>query len=140
MSRENVELVYRAYDAIRRHDIEAFVREQHPDVVGVVHIMQAEGTTYIGHSGMRRFLDDMYSVFPDLHPEVVQAEDHGDTVLAEIRVAGRGVGSGVAVEQNIWQVLMFRDGKAVSFHGYGSRAEALEAVGLGEQDARADSS
>jgi ketosteroid isomerase-like protein len=133
MSQENVEVVYRAYDAIRRRDIEAFVREQHPDVVGVVHIMQAEGTVYRGHSGMRRFLDEIFSVFTDWHPEVVQAEDYGDTVLAEVRVAGRGVRSGIAVEQNIWQVLKFRDGKAVSFHGYGSRAEALEAAGLAER-------
>jgi ketosteroid isomerase-like protein len=132
MSQENVEAVYRAYDAIRRRDIEAFVREQHPDVVGVVHTMQAEGAVYRGHSGMRRFLDEIYSVFTDWNPEVVEAEDYGDTVLAEIRLAGRGVGSGVTVEQNIWQVLKFRDGKGVSFHGYGSRAEALEAVGISE--------
>ena len=132
MSQENVEIVYRAYDAIRRHDIEAFVREQHPDVVGVVHVMQAEGDVYRGHSGMRRFLEEIFSVFPDWYPEVVQAEDHGDTVLAEIRLAGRGVRSGIAAEQNIWQVLKFRDGKGISFHGYGTRAEALEAMRLSE--------
>jgi ketosteroid isomerase-like protein len=87
---------------------------------------------------MRRFLEEIYSVFTEWHPEVVQAEDYGDTVLAEIRLAGRGVRSGVAIEQNIWQVLKFRDGKAVSFHGYGSHAEALEAMKLSGQDAPAD--
>jgi hypothetical protein len=30
------------------------------------------------------------------------------------------------------QVTTFHDGKMVGFHGYGSRAEALEAVGLRE--------
>jgi ketosteroid isomerase-like protein len=128
MSQENVEAVYRAYDAIRRHDKEAFVAEQHPDVEGVVHVMQAEGSVYRGHSGMRQFLDELFSVFPDWHPEVVQTWDYGDTVVAEIRTAGRGARSGVALEQRIWQVLRFREGKAVWFHGYGSEADALEAA------------
>jgi ketosteroid isomerase-like protein len=139
MSQENVEAVYRAYDAIRRHDKPGFIREQHPDVEGVIHVMQAEGAVYRGHSGMRRFLDELLSVFPDWHPEVVRVIDYGDTVLAEIKTAGRGARSGLAVEQALWQVIRFRDGKAVWFHGYGSQADALEAVGLSEQDAHADS-
>ena len=139
MSKENVEAVYRAYDAMRRHDIEAFVQEQHPDVVGVIHVMQAEGAVYRGHAGMRQFLAEIFSVFPNWGPEVVQADDHGDVVVAEIRLIGRGVRSGIEIEQNMWQVLEFRDGKAISFHGYGSRAEALESVGLSEQNAQPES-
>jgi ketosteroid isomerase-like protein len=130
MSQQNVETVHRAYDAISRHDIEAFVQEQHPDVVGVIHLMQIEGAVYRGHSGMRQFLNDMFSIFPDWRGEVLQAEDHGDTVLAEIKIAGRGVRSGIDLENTIWQVLKFRDGKAIAFQGYGSRTEALEAMGL----------
>jgi ketosteroid isomerase-like protein len=63
----------------------------------------------------------------------VQATDYGDIVLAELSVAGRGARSGVALEQTTWQVIKFRNGKAVWFHGYGNRAEALEAVGLPQQ-------
>ena len=137
MSQKNVDAVHRAYDAIRRRDKEAFVREQHPDVEGVIHVMNAEGVIYRGHAGMRRFLDELFSVFPDWHPEVLRADDYGDTVLAEIKTAGQGVRSGVAIEQTIWQVIRFRDGKSVWFHGYGTKAEALEAVGLSEQDAHA---
>jgi ketosteroid isomerase-like protein len=132
MSRENVAAVYRAYEALRRRDYEALVRDAHPEVEGVVHVMSAEGTVYRGHAGMRRFLDELFSVFPDWHPEIVEATDYGDTVIAEIRMAGRGASSGLALEQTAWQVFKFRDGKAVSFHGYGTRAEALEAAGLSE--------
>jgi hypothetical protein len=35
--------------------------------------------------------------------------------------------------------MTFRDGRCVRWHIYADRAEALEAVGLSEQDARADS-
>ena len=57
MSRENVEVVYRAYDAVRRRDKEAFVREMHPDVGGRLYTMQAEGNFLQwsrGHAAVHR--------------------------------------------------------------------------------------
>jgi hypothetical protein len=53
-------------------------------------------------------------------------------LLAEITIAGRGAGSGLAIEQTVWQVSWFRDGKLLAFHGYASQAEALEAAGVAE--------
>jgi ketosteroid isomerase-like protein len=64
--------------------------------------------------------------------------DLGDTVLAEITMAGRGASSGLAIEQSAWHVSRFRNDKLASSRVYGTRAEALEAVGLSEQDAHAD--
>jgi ketosteroid isomerase-like protein len=132
VSGENIETMYRAYDAMRRGDKEAFVREMHPDVEGRAYVMEAEGVVYRGHSGMRRFFDEAFSVFPDWHPEVVRATEYGDTVLAEIKTAGRGARSGVALEQTAWQVIKFRDGKAVWWRGYGNQADAIEAAGRAE--------
>jgi ketosteroid isomerase-like protein len=132
MSQENVEAVERGYDALRRRDKEAFVRETHPDVEGVLYVMEAEGSVYRGHAGMHRFIDELFSVFPDWHPEVVQATDHGDIVLAQVKFAGRGARSGVALEQILWQVVHFSDGKAIRFQAYATQAEALEAAGLSE--------
>ena len=66
--------------------------------------------------------------------------DAGDKVLAFIRVSGRGQASGVEVEAYTWSVWTFRDGKPVEWTYFGDdRASALEAVGLSEQDAHADS-
>jgi ketosteroid isomerase-like protein len=66
--------------------------------------------------------------------------DAGDKVLALVRVSGRGQASGVEVEAYTWIVWTFRDGKPVEWTYFGDdRASALEAVGLSEQDARADS-
>ena len=62
----------------------------------------------------------------------MQPADHGDKVLAEIRMAGRGASSGLPIEQTAWQVTTFRVGKMVGFHGYRSRDEALKAMGLAE--------
>ncbi len=132
MSRENVEVVRRLYEASVRHDNEACVREAHPDVEMVSFLMGVEGTVYKGHAGMRRYIDDLFSVFPNWHPEILRTTDYGDVVLAEVRMAGRGAVSGVEIEQDVWQVTSLRDGKILGFHGYASRADALKAMGLEE--------
>ena len=128
MSQENVELVYRWYEAMRQRDAEACVRDSTADVELVSYLMGIEGTVYFGHAGVRRYIDDAFSVFPDWHPQIVGATDYGDTVIAEIRMAGRGAGSGLEIEQTTWQVTRFRDGKMSGFTAYGSRAAALESL------------
>ena len=120
--------MYRAYEAIRRRDVDGFIREAHPDVEGALYVMEAEGAVYKGHAGLIRFLDELFAVFPNWHPDVLEVSDHGDVVVAKIRTAGRASGSGVEVEQTVWQVLGFREGKTISFRGFASEAEALEAV------------
>jgi ketosteroid isomerase-like protein len=132
MSRENVEAVRSAYDALRRRDLHAVLETVHPKVVATSRIAAAEGTVHRGREGVRRMIEEILSVFPDWAPEVVSTRDLGDSVVAEIRQSGRAVGSGVVVEETAWQVLEFRDGAVVRFHGYGSEAEALEAVGVSE--------
>ena len=132
MSQENVATVYRLYAASRRRDKEACLREADPDVEIVSYLMGIEGTVYRGHAGVRRYIDDLFRAFPDWHPEILRTTDRGDKVLAEVRMAGQGSSSGIVIEQTVWQVTTFRNGKMVGFHGYGSRAEAFEAVGLRE--------
>ena len=48
-------------------------------------------------------------------------------------------GRGVHLDQHTYAVEEFRDGKVLRMRTYASRREALEAVGLSEQDAHADS-
>ena len=132
MSQENVEAVYRAYDAISRRDKEALVREMHPEVEGRLYTMQVDGNIYAGHTGMRQFMDDLLAVFPDWQPEILQAIDYGDTVVLEVKGAGRGARSGIALENTTWQVVQVRGGKVFRFQGYRTHKEALEAVGLSE--------
>src|SRR5829696_2637442 len=131
MSRENVECASRMYDALNRREEEALLREMDADVEGVVYFMQSEGTVYRQHSGVRRLFNELFSVFPDWHAEVAMTE-HGKVLVTEVRMTGTGASSGLPVEQTGWQVLRFRDGRIARFHGYGSQAEALEAVRLSE--------
>ena len=131
MSRENVEIVRHGYAAVNRRDMHAFLDLFHPDVEATSWLMQAEGTVYRGRDGMRRFMEDIFSVFPDWRGEVEAAHDLGDVVVVAVRVSGRAVESGITLEETGWQVIEFRDGKVVRIHGYSTEAEALKAAGLG---------
>jgi ketosteroid isomerase-like protein len=132
VSRENVEHVLRWYEAMRRRDTEACVRESDTHVEIISYLMGVEGKVYTGHIGVRRYMEDVLSVFPDWHPQVGRTLDSGDTVIAEIRMAGRGARSGLPIEQTTWQVTRFRDGKMTGFTAYGTRAAALAAIGVRE--------
>jgi ketosteroid isomerase-like protein len=133
VSKENVETVHRVYAASRLRDKEACVREAAADVEIVSYLMGVEGTVYRGHAGLGRYIDDLFSAFPDWHPTVLRTTDYGDRVLAEVRMAGQGASSGLAIEQTVWQVTTFNDeGRMIGFHGYGTPAEAFEAVGVAE--------
>ena len=54
-------------------------------------------------------------------------------VVVTAHYFGRGRTSGVEVDMRHWHVWTLDDGKAVRWRILGTRAEALEAVGLSEQ-------
>ena len=115
MSGENTEVVRRAHGALTRGDSEGFAREMTEDVEGMSRVMAVEGVTYRGHDDMRRFIDEMHSVFPDFRSEVVSTVEGHDVVVAELRFSGTGVRSGLATEGRTWQALILRDGKICSW-------------------------
>ena len=132
MTRENVDGIYLAYDAMRRRDLHAFLDLMDPEVEGTFRVLEVEGAVYRGHEGMRRFAEEVWSVFPNWHPEVEEAREVGDCVVAKVRGAGRGVGSGIELEMTSWQVVKFRAGKALWMQSYPTETEALEAAELRE--------
>jgi ketosteroid isomerase-like protein len=132
MTQENVELLYRWYEALRAHDAEACIRISEPDAEIESYLMGVEGTVYFGHAGVRRYIKDVLSIFPDWHPQIMGTTEHEDTVIAEIRMAGRAAGSGLDIEQTTWQVTRFRNGRMAGFRAYGTRAAALQAAGVPE--------
>jgi ketosteroid isomerase-like protein len=85
---------------------------------------------YDGPDGVRAWWEDLLRVFPDFTVEVVQVRDAGELTVNAVRVRGHGLGSETPFAETIWQVGELRAGKAISWHSYGSEAEALEAGGL----------
>ena len=138
MSQENVELHYRALDAVNRRDLDALLALMDDDVDAVSRIVAMEGGLH-GHDGIRRWWDSWLDVFPDYNIEVVEVLDVGDVTVAAIRGLGHGAGSAMPFEDVIWQVARWRRSKCVWWRTFNARDEALKAVGPSEQDAHADS-
>ena len=140
MSQENVELFYRGADALNRRDLDAYLALMADDVEAVPRTGALEGErSYRGHDGVRRWLNSLLDVFPDYSMEVVEVRDLGDLTFATFHARGHGAGSATPTDQATWMMVRWRRGKCVWLRTFDTRAEALEAVGLSEQDAHADS-
>ena len=135
MSEENIEVVRRAYAALTRGDTDTLRDLASPELVVdisrrlvdpfVLRGFDEALAFFLGQSG------ETWDEWPVWDPqEVIDADDK---VVAFIRTAARGKGSGVEVEAYVWNLWTFRDGKPVEFKYFGEdRAEALDAVGLSE--------
>ena len=132
MSKENVELYRRGIEAFNRRDLEAFLALAHPDVVGISRVLAIEGGSYGGHGGARKWWKDLLDVFPDFRIEVVWVRDAGNMTVSELRNSAHGEGSAAPLEEFVWQVSEWRDGRVFRWQMYESEQDALEAAGLSE--------
>jgi len=132
MSQENVEIVRRGFEHFMATgeplwetlDEEIVVRDQHiPD-----------SGDYRGYAGLARWREDWEAAWDDWRWEPEEFIDVGDRVVAVLRVHAKGRGSGVDVERVDGAVWTLRNGKCIRLDYYGSKAEALEAVGLSVGD------
>jgi len=140
MSQENVELGYQTMDAFNRRDLDAFLALMDHDVETVPRTTALEGENYRGHDGVRRWWNQLLAVFPDFRIEVVdEVRDLGDLTFSLVRLRGSGAGSAAPTNQAFWVANRWRRGKCIWWRTFDTRAEALKAVGLSEQDAYADS-
>jgi hypothetical protein len=100
-----------------------------PDIDGV----------YRGIEAVRQFWREWLAAWETVEFEY-ELVDAGDRVVALLEQRMRGRSTGIEVPFGKYaQVATFRDGLMVHWKLYGSQSEALEAVGLSEQDAHADS-
>ena len=110
-----------------------FELHQTPGVIGTTGVFR-------GPDAFRESLREVQEAFDDLSFEAERfLEAPGGEVVVFVHVRTRGRGSGIETDARIAHVWTFRDDKAVRMVVFTERAEALEAVGLSEQDAHADS-
>ena len=83
---------------------------------------------YHGHEGIRRWWRTILESSPDRTVEVVEVSDLGDMTVTRARARGHATVSHVPYEETIWSVARWRDGKAVWWGVFPTKAEALEAA------------
>jgi hypothetical protein len=102
-----------------------------PDVEAVPLLVRMEGD-YHGHAGVRRWLRDLFDIFPDFAIEVLEVRDLGDVTFAAMRYRAHAAESDAPIEARLWIVGRWRRGECVWWGNFATEAEALEAVGLRE--------
>jgi ketosteroid isomerase-like protein len=142
MSRQNVEIVRQAWEAASADppDLEVVNTLYRRDHVLESDFGAVEHRRYRGASGYQQALADMNEVWGAWAQEIDELIDAGgDSVVVAARLVARGKGSTTPVERRYGVVVTLSRGKIVSTRAFLTLSEALEAVGLSEQDAHVDS-
>jgi uncharacterized protein len=139
MSQENVEKVQAGYEAFSRRDLDAALAYIDPEIEWHQSSAFPDARTFHGHDGVRRFFEQVFEIFDESDFIPQEIVDLGDRVVVVHRFVGRGQGSRIPVEVTETSVWTLREGKAIRQEAFVTKAEALEAVGLSEQDAQAES-
>jgi ketosteroid isomerase-like protein len=145
VSRENVEIVRRLYNAVAERDSETVLSIYHPEVVwDHTHNTELAGlmggqTLFHGHEGVRRWSRDFYEAWDDVEAELEDLVDAGDEVVVVLNYRGRGRVSGIEVGlTRMAGVLTIRDEQIVRAVWYRDGAEALRAAGIESRPATPD--
>jgi len=137
MAQENVEMLRSVYEAFNRGDFEAVMRAVHPDI----EFVRFGGQSPVrGPAALREWMEP--DAFEDQRFEPLDFTSNGNKVLVRHHFTGRGAGSGMALDFTSFAVFTLDDDGLVTrleaFFPY-EETEALEAVGLSEQDAHVGS-
>jgi uncharacterized protein len=131
MSQENVEVVERSIDALKRADVEALTDLIDEEVVVRDHDIPDSGD-YRGYTGLAQWFEDWGAAWAEWSVEPEEFIDAGDRVVAVLRLHARGLGSGVEVKRLDGAVWTLRNGKCIRVEYYNGKQQALKAVGLAE--------
>src|SRR4051794_11557917 len=131
MSRRNLEIVAGMYDAFARADFESSLACLHPEIEFSQPADEPGAGTFHGHEGVIRAFAGWTGAWDDYRVDVEELTDFGNQILAKTRHHGRGKGSGVPVELEMFQLWALRDDKVVRATMYYDEAEALRAAERG---------
>jgi len=128
MSQENLEIVQRAYEALRTGDVSG--RELlDPEAEWIPDRRVGEGPIR-GRENVIAFHVDRGAMFAQVDFEFERWSEKDDQVLVFIHATGSGGTSGAGFDIRIAHLWTLRDGRMVRGQGFGDRAKALEAFGL----------
>ena len=135
MSQENIERVKAGFAAHNRGDMDFLVEFYDPQVVFETLLLG----THHGNEAIRLIYEENRKTMTGYDVIPVELIDAGDKVVAVAQMVGAGTVSQIALNDRFAFVFTFKGTRVVREQAFRNREEALEAVGLSEQDARAGS-
>jgi ketosteroid isomerase-like protein len=133
-----VEVVRRGIEAVNREDLEALLDLCDPQIEWWDRADDPGADVHRGHEGVAEFVANLFEA-AEWHIEMEDCIDARDFVVLDARLVGRGRASGASFDERQAYTYRVRDGRITEIREYREMSEALEAVGLSEQDAHADS-
>ena len=131
MSAQNVERASEYIAAYNRRDFDAAVERFDPEIDWVLPAHQSADSCR-GTDGILRFWKGLDETFAELRLEPQEHVDAGDRVATRLRYVGRGRGSGLEIDGELYhQVVTFRGETIVRIEYFTSWDEALAAVRRG---------
>ena len=138
MSQENVEIVKAWYDAFNRDDWDAMLKDAAPGFEYDFSRAVGPWRGVFGLDQARRLWEEFAASWESFRVEPHEFIEVGDHVV--VPGTGHLVGrDGIEVEVRVTFVYTIRDGAIERITMYQERQDALEDLGLSEQDAHADS-
>jgi ketosteroid isomerase-like protein len=143
VSQENVENARAAFAAWNAGDMEGLFAHFHPELVYHPRADEPDPSPHVGRDAYERLIYGFVESFAEARSEILELIDAGDHVIAStvlhVVLRGQGSAGGAGVSDTYVFVYKMRDGLVVEGWEYRTKQEALEALGLSEQDAHADS-
>jgi ketosteroid isomerase-like protein len=131
MSRENVEIVRRMYEAFHRGDADGALAHFDPEVEVDVSMRVDEGIGH-GRDELSAIVARWLGAWDEWREEIEEMRDHGSHVLVVSKQHGRSKGSGIEVEARYAVLYEMHHDTITRMSVYTEPAEALEAAGLRE--------
>jgi ketosteroid isomerase-like protein len=145
MSQENVEIVRRAFEAVNRWGVHPGGEPNpeippllHPEVEFHTYASVPEPGVYRGRDAVIEYNERVFGRFESFRIELEELLSAGDSVVVVSRQHTVPRGSQREIVQKVVEVWTIRYGLLAIRKPFSTRAEALEAVGLSEQDAHAE--
>jgi ketosteroid isomerase-like protein len=136
MAHDDVEIARQGFETYNRCGIRVVAeRYWHPDTewhVGPWAVALGGRTCLRGRDEVIAAFDELEAVMGRFNAEVLDAAQGPEGVFVAVRVYGKGIGSGAAVDQRFWYAIEMEEGLQRRARILGDRVEALNAVGLRE--------
>ena len=137
-----VRSVRRGYAAVSRRDFDLLAISVDPSIVYHPRADEPDPSPHLGRGAYEQLIYGFIDSFSEVTFELLELIDAGDHVIASTVLHavlhGQESASGAGVSDTYVFVYRVRDGLVVEGWEYRTKQEALEAVGLSEQDAHSD--
>jgi ketosteroid isomerase-like protein len=137
MSQQNVEIIKAATVRWNAGDMGAVRDLFHPNAIVCLPDGWPEPGPFVGGDAILRQFEQNREVWDSDRLTLSNFVDAGDRVV--VRLTWSGVGRGLESQLDFTAVYTMRKGQVTYQESFWDHAEALEALGLTEQDAHADS-